>query len=195
MKKIVYLNCCIRGDESRTLKIASPIIEDIKKYAEIIEINVAELDLKPYNKERYDSKVKGNFNPEYFEYSKLISESDGLIIASPFWDMSFPSQLKTFLEAVSLFDVMFVSNDKECIGIAKCPFLLYITTRGMNISLGDKLEQATPYLKALCWLWGIKQFECIDASNFDYLDQQSIDNVIKSTISKGIETAKKLILK
>lgn len=195
MKKIVYINCCIRGNDSRTLKIAQPIIQDIRKYAEVVEINLAELDLKPYNKALYSEKANGYIEQRYIEYSKLVADSDGLIIAAPFWDMSFPSQLKTFLEGISLFDVMFISDDKQCIGIAKCPFMLLITTRGMNIPQGNELEQATPYLKALCWLWGIKDFQCVDAYNFDYLSEDEIANAIKEAVANGINTARKLIQK
>lgn len=195
MKKIVYINCCIRGNDSRTLKIAQPIIQDVRKYAEVVEINLAELDLKPYNKALYSEKANGYIEQRYIEYSKLVADSDGLIITAPFWDMSFPSQLKTFLEGISLFDVMFISDNKQCIGIAKCPFMLLITTRGMNIPQGHDLEQSTPYLKALCWLWGIKDFQCVDAYNFDYLSEDKIANAIKEAVENGINTARKLIQK
>lgn len=162
MKNIVYLNCCIRKEESRTLKIATPIVEKIKEKHNVTEINLSDMQLILYNNKEYTNKVNGVHNINYYDYSKMIANCDGLIISAPFWDMSFPAQLKAFLEGISLFDVMFVSDDVKCNGIAKCPFMALITTRGMNISTGDDLEQATPYLKALCWLWGIKDFYCVD---------------------------------
>lgn len=193
MKNIVYLNCCIRKEESRTLKIATPIIEKIKEKHNVTEINLYDMELIPYNSDEYAKKVNGEYNSKYYEYSKLIANCDGLIIASPFWDMSFPAQLKVFLEGISLFDVMFVSDDKKCNGIAKCPFMALITTRGMNISVGDDLEQATPYLKALCWLWGIKDFYYVDAKNFDYLSKDVIKEEIDRTILKGHELFNKIL--
>ena len=42
---------------------------------------------------------------------------------------------------------------------------MFITTRGMEIRTGEPLEQATPYLKALFWLWGIKGFEVVKQDN------------------------------
>lgn len=193
MKKIIYLNCCIRGKDSRTSKVADPIIQHTKKYAHVVEINLYELDLKPYNSLEYTKKANGIIDPKYIEYSKLIANSDGLIISAPFWDMSFPSQLKVFLEGISLFDVMFVSNEKECVGIAKCPFMYLITTRGMNISAGDYLEQGTPYLKALCWLWGIKDFYCIDVKNCDYSSEKEVKNSIKQAVENGTKLIEELI--
>ena len=38
-------------------------------------------------------------------------------------------------------------------GICRAQKLLYITTRGMDISTYDPFELATPYLKTLSWLW------------------------------------------
>lgn len=64
-------------------------------------------------------------------------------------DISFPSALKVFFENMSLFGITFDTNDKECYGLCKAEKVMYITTRGMNISTGDSLEQATPYIKAI----------------------------------------------
>ena len=193
MKKLIYVNSIIRKDESRTKRLIDGILDGIKGEMEIKEINLNDLDLTPYNEVSYEDKVNNGTPDVFFNLSKEIAESDGLIIASPFWDMSFPSLLKSFLEKISLFDVMFISDDKKCIGIAKCPFMYYVTTRGMDIHDGDELEQGTPYLKALCWLWGIKKFEVTSCSNFDYLPQEAIDKEIEKKISLGIKKLKELI--
>ena len=193
MKKIIYVNAIIRKDESRTKRLADGIVSSIKDEVELKEINLNELPLNPYNEVTYEDKVNNGTEELFYNLSKEIAECDGLIIASPFWDMSFPSLLKSFLEKISLFDVMFVSDDKRCIGIAKCPFMYYIVTRGMDIEDGDELEQGTPYLKALCWLWGIKIFKVTSASNFDYLPNDVIDKEIENKIKEGRKLIKSLI--
>lgn len=193
MKKIIYVNAIIRKDESRTKRLIDNILNGVKDEAELIEINLNDLDLTPYNEISYDDKVQNGTPDLFFNYSKLIAESDGLVIASPFWDMSFPSLLKSFLEKISLFDVMFISDDKKCIGIAKCPFMYYVTTRGMDIHDGDELEQGTPYLKALCWLWGIKKFDVTSCSNFDYIGEDAINKEIDRKSVEGIKKLKKLL--
>ena len=192
MKKIIYVNAIIRKDESRTKRLADGIISSIKDEVELKEINLNELPLNPYNEVTYEDKVNNGTEELFYNLSKEIAECDGLIIASPFWDMSFPSLLKSFLEKISLFDVMFVSDDKRCVGIAKCPFMYYIVTRGMDIEDGDELEQGTPYLKALCWLWGIKIFKVTSASNFDYLPSDAIDKEIENKIKEGRKLIKSL---
>ena len=193
MKKIYYINALIRKDESRTKRLAEPILASIKDEVDLVEINLNDYDLNPYNEDSYEEKVNKGTKEIFYRLSQDIASSDGLIIASPFWDMSFPSLLKSFLEKISLFDVMFISDDKECQGIAKCPFMFYIVTRGMNIKDGDTLEQGTPYLKALCWLWGIKKFDVISCSNFDYLDEETISKEIVMKSQEGITKLHKLL--
>lgn len=194
MKKIYYINSLIRKDESRTRKLANKILDGIKDEVELIEINLSDLDINPYNEKTYEVKVQKGVDDYYYNLSKDIANSDGLIIASPFWDMSFPSLLKTFLEKISLFDVMFISNEKECVGIAKCPFMFYIVTRGMKIEEGDFREQGTPYLKALCWLWGIKNFDYVACNNFDYISEKEVENEIEKKAKEGISKLHNLLV-
>ena len=59
----------------------------------------------------------------------------------------------------------------------------------MKIETGEPLEQATPYLKALFWLWGIEGFETVARSNFDYLPAEKIEEEISSAIKEGLEIA------
>lgn len=81
--------------------------------------------------------------------AKNIADADRILIAAPFWDMSFPAVLKSFFEQTSLFEVTFTDNGKTCVGLCKSPKVLYITTRGMDIPTGSYLDQGTPYLRAL----------------------------------------------
>jgi FMN-dependent NADH-azoreductase len=105
--------------------------------------------------------------------------------------MSFPSALKVFFENMSLFGVTFDSNDKECYGLCNAEKVMYITTRGMDISTGDPLEQATPYIKALSHLWGWGELTVISAQNMDYSSPEEIEEKVMKSIAEGIDICKK----
>lgn len=109
------------------------------------------------------------------------------MIAAPFWDMSIPAALKVFFELVSIIDVTFKSNNITCYGNCNCEKLLFITTRGMNIDTGDKLDQATSYLYALGFLWGFKEIIVLARKNFDYISLEEINSQIDSAISEGLK--------
>ena len=124
---------------------------------------------------------------EYAEMARRIAAADRIVIAAPFWDMSFPSELKVFIENMSLFHITFDSDDRHCYGLCKCEKVLYITTRGMDIRTGDPLEQATPYLRALSYLWGLGELYVISAENMDYSSPDVIEGKISEAISRGLE--------
>ena len=68
--------------------------------------------------------------------------------------------------------------------------MLFITSRGMNISTGDDIEQATPYLKALSWLWGLGPLQVVAMQNMDYVSAEEIENKIATAIKEGLAIAK-----
>ena len=189
MKKLLYIDSCIRGELSRTKKIATPIIEKLSERYEVETIVINDLELRPVQFEEYSRRKDGTVSEEAICLANKIKNADRIVIAAPFWDMSIPAALKTFFELCSLFGVTFDSNDKTCYGLCKAENAMFITTRGMKIRTGEPLEQATPYLKALFWLWGIKGFEVVARENFDYLPQEEIEKEISSAIEEGLKIA------
>lgn len=190
MKKLLYIDSCIRNELSRTKRIATPIIESLKERYEVETVVINELDLAPVQYDENRRRAGGIVSEEAICWANKIKNADRIVIAAPFWDMSIPAALKTFFELCSLFGVTFDSDDKTCFGLCKAENLMFITTRGMKIETGEPLEQATPYIKALSWLWGIKGFEVVARNNFDYLPQEEIEKEIESAIEEGIEKAK-----
>ena len=189
MKKLLYIDSCIRNELSRTKRIATPIIEKLSKRYEVETITINDLKLEPVQYEENRRRAGGTVSEEAICLASKIKNADRIVIAAPFWDMSIPAALKTFFELCSLFGVTFDSNDKTCFGLCKAENAMFITTRGMKIKTGEPLEQATPYLKALFWLWGIKGFEVVARENFDYLPQEEIEKEIASAIEEGLEIA------
>ena len=189
MKKLLYIDSCIRGELSRTKRIATPIIEKLKERYEVETIVINDLDLKPVQFDENRRRAGGIVSEEAVSWANKIKNADKIVIAAPFWDMSIPAALKTFFELCSLFGVTFDSNDKTCFGLCKAENAMLITTRGMKIKTGDALEQATPYLKALFWLWGIKGLEVVARENFDYISAEEIELEIASAIKEGLDLA------
>ena len=191
MAKLVYINCCLRKEESSTLKIANPIIEALNEKYVIQEIDLNEINLDVLDYEKFHQRMGGFVREEILGYAKAIAEADRIVIAAPFWDMSFPSRLKVFLEQTSLFNITFSDDGvSSCHGLCKATKMLYITTRGGNYPTGSEFEQATPYLKAISHLWGIGPLETIDAYNMDYSTEEVKQAKINEAIAKGLELVK-----
>ena len=189
MKKLLYIDSCIRGELSRTKRIATPIIKKLSERYEVETIVINDLDLVPVQYDENRRRAGGIVSEEAVCWANKIKNADRIVIAAPFWDMSIPAALKTFFELCSLFGVTFDSGDKTCYGLCKAENAMLITTRGMKIKTGEPLEQATPYLKALFWLWGIKGLLVVARENFDYLPADKIEEEIASAIKEGLEIA------
>lgn len=149
MKKLLYIDACIRDEGSRTKRIATPIVESLKERYEVETFVLNDMNLQVVQKEEITRRGNGIISDEALAWANTVREADRIVIAAPFWDMSIPAALKCFIELCSILDVTFKTNDVTCYGNCKCENLLFITTRGMNIKTGDPLEQATPYIKAL----------------------------------------------
>ena len=189
MKKLLYIDACIRDEMSRTKRIATPIVEALKQKYEVQTLVINDLDLSIVKKELITKRNNGVIDPQVMSWAESVRDADRVVIAAPFWDMSFPAALKNFLELCSIFDVTFKSDEKICYGNCKAEKMLYITTRGMDISTGDVLEQGTPYLKAISWLWGIGPMQVVSAQNMDYISEKEIEERINKAISEGLRIA------
>ena len=191
MKKLVIINACVRQSDSRTLRIAEPIIEALLQRYEAKRYDLPEMEgIVPLTPALFAQRGRGDIPTWALDAAKSIADADRLLIAAPFWDMSFPAALKAFIEQVSLFDITFTDTGKTCQGICKAPKVLYVTTRGMDIATGDPFEQATPYLRAIGHLWNLGDLTTIAAQNMDYSTPEELESKIASAISEGLELAK-----
>lgn len=189
MKKLLYIDACIRGKDSRTKRIAEPIIEKLKEKYNVERFTLNDMDLSIVKEELITKRNNGIIDENVMRWAETVRDADRIVIAAPFWDMSIPAALKNFLELCSIFDVTFKSNDKTCYGNCKAEKMLFITTRGMDINTGDELEQATSYLKAISWLWGIGPLQTVSAQNMDYVSEEIVDDKINKAINEGLEIA------
>lgn len=186
MKKLFYVDACLR-EGSNTKKIADVIINELSNKYEIETVSLSECSFPVVGNDILNDRANGIVPEEYVTMAKKLAAADRLVIASPFWDMSFPSALKVFLENMSLFNVTFASSEKECYGLCKAEKVLYITTRGMNISTGDEMEQATPYIKAIGKLWGLGDLHVISAQNMDYSPEEQKAVKVQNAINEGLK--------
>ncbi len=191
MSKLVVINACVRQADSRTLRIAQPVIEALAHRYETLRYDLPEMDgMLPLTPALFEERGRGMVPQWALDAARDIAQAHRLLIAAPFWDMSFPALLKCFFEQTSLFDVTFTDTGKACKGLCQAPKVLYITTRGMDISTGDPLEQATPYLKAIGTLWNLGELTTIAAQNMDYCSPGQMEAKISACIEEGLQLAK-----
>ena len=181
----------MRREDSRNLRLASPLIDELSKRYSITEIDLTDSDLMPVTSRLYNGRKENGLTETDMKYGRLVAEADRIVVAAPFWDMGIPSVLKTFIEHISAPDITFCNNsDGSTRGNCRAEKMLYVTTRGMEIETGSPLEQGSSYLKALCWLWGIGGVETVAVRGTDVNGVDEVDKRIALAVRRGLEICK-----
>lgn len=189
MKKLMVIDCCMR-EGSRTERILTPVVEALSSRYEVERIKVEDLHLTAVDSRVLEERASGYVPEEIVALSRRLASASRIVIAAPFWDMSFPAALKVFFENMSLFNITFADDGEKCVGLCSCERVLYITTRGMNIHTGDDIEQGTPYIKALSRLWGLGDVITVAAENMDYSTDVQVEEKIKRAIDEALTICK-----
>lgn len=167
MEKLILVNSCMRA-ESSTRRLMEHARMLLAERYDIEEADVNAMALTPVTPEIQCERSAGKVAEHIVAMARRIAAADRIVVAAPFWDMSFPSVLKAFIENMSLYNVTFTDNGKSCVGLCRCERVLYVTTRGMDIATGSVLEQGSTYLQALSALWGCGEVITVAAHNLDY---------------------------
>ena len=101
MEKLVFINACVRKENSRTLALAKEVLALLSKKYEVSEIDLTSEQVTPVTKEVFDERSKG-ISERDRKWAESVASADRLVIAAPFWDMSFPAVLKVFFERISV---------------------------------------------------------------------------------------------
>ena len=79
---------------------------------------------------------EGDLSHPRFRYAHEFAAADRIVLAAPFWDLSFPALVKIYIENVSVDGITFGCNESGCFGTCRAEKLMYITTRGGSYTGG-----------------------------------------------------------
>ena len=180
MEKLMVIDSCMR-EGSRTRRILRAAMEVLSGRYDVEMVDVNALALPPVTPETLAERSSGVVPEGTVAVARRIASADRLVIAAPFWDMSFPAALKAFFENMSLFGVTFTDNGRTCEGLCRCRRVMYITTRGMDIETGSARDQGSSYIGALSSLWGLGEVITVAAWNLDYLRGEELEKKLGDT--------------
>ena len=157
---MLVIDCCLRGEDSATRRYYQAYLEAATpKRVEMVEL--ARLGLRPLDWEtlalRDRLSAEGRFDHVLFHLARQFRDAEEILIAAPFWDLSFPSLLKVYLEQVSVAGLTFgYTQEGQCVGHCRARRLLYFSTCGGYV--GEE-HLGFAYVKALGAMLGIP--ECV----------------------------------
>lgn len=173
---ILFVDACARQD-SRTRKLAMDVLLKVQNHDKNEGEKEPEEVLRLYDEKlpllteelinwRSEKAASLDFSDEYFRFARQFQKARLIIIAAPFWDLSFPAILKQYLEHVSIVGLTFkYSEDGQPIGLCRAEKLWYVTTAGGPLFCP---EFGFGYVNALTTgMFGVKECEMVKAEGLD----------------------------
>lgn len=164
---ILFINACVRK-ESRTKRLADALL--VKLDGEVTELKLEDIDFQVTDEnflKRRDALIAdGKFDDESFSLARQFANADTIVIAAPYWDLSFPAALKQYVEHINVMGITFEYTPEGFPKpLCKAEKLYYVATAGGSFV---PEEFGFGYIKTLAQsFYGIEDVELIQATGFD----------------------------
>ena len=189
--KLLFVNGCIsqRGEESRTLVLARSFLDAWQaRHPEADVENVepeALLALKPFAPEMLNDRdaLAGIrcFDAPVYDLARQFRAADRVVVAAPFWDLTFPAALRTYIEYISANGLTYHYEADGCHGDCRAEKLAYLTSGG---DLEQPESLGVLYWKQLCAMFGIPAFSYVFAGGLD-LDPAKTEEILTEACEKA----------
>lgn len=172
MTDVLVIDCCIRREVSRTRELMAHFISLLEARGDCRVETLCLMDEQlahfadGFFLQRERLLAEGALDHPRFRYAHRFQQADRIVIAAPFWDLSFPALLKVYIENLCVEGITFGCNESGCYGTCRATRMLFLTTRG-GAYASDPMEMGARYLNAMCAFFGIPRFDCIAADGLD----------------------------
>ena len=178
--KLLFVDCCIsqRGEDSRTRRMLRAYVEAFCRCNPDTETETVTpeelLSLKPFDPQMLDERdalmsVKAWDAPVY-GLARQFRAADAIVVAAPFWDLSFPAALRTYIEYISANGLTYHYEADGCHGDCRAERLVYLTTGG-DVEREDSVGVA--HWRQLAAMFGIGRFDYVFAGGLDLVPERT----------------------
>jgi len=165
----LFINACVR-EGSRTKRLADYLLKKLE--GPVAEVRVGELRFPKADQaflECRDALIgKGDFADPLFDPARQFAAADAVVVAAPYWDLSFPAALKQYFEQINVSGVTFAYSPEGIPNsLCRAKRLYYVTTAGGSIL---SPEYGYGYVEALArGFYQIPEVRLIRAEGLDIL--------------------------
>lgn len=183
----LYIDSTVRED-SRTRRLADRLASRIAD-GEVRTIRLQDEQLHPFDAASLNQRNReiesGKRDSQMLARAAEFAAADQIVVAAPFWDLSFPALLKTYVEWINVLGVVFAySKEGRPVGLCKARRLFYVSTSG---GPAETDVFGFGYVEALAkGFWGITDVRRIAACGLDIVgaDIEAILRGAESEIDK-----------
>ncbi|MBQ9235712.1 MAG: NAD(P)H-dependent oxidoreductase [Alphaproteobacteria bacterium] len=134
--KLLYIDACVRA-QSRSKILADYLLTGLcaQTTCTTTEVILPQLNLQPLNEQTLQHRTsmiaQNHFDDAMFALAKDFAAADLIVIVAPYWDLSFPSLLKLYIEHINVAKLVFrYGADGRPVSLCRAQKLCYITTKG-----------------------------------------------------------------
>ncbi len=193
MATLLYVNACVRRDvASRTNRLAQAYLR-LRLENQSCSVNTVVLEdvgMEPLLgqglAEREEAIQKRVFSGASFELARAFAAADEVVIAAPYWDMSFPALLKLYIEQLCVNQLTFCYGETgKPQGLVNVKKVVYITTSGGYIG---NANFGFDYLKGVfSTLFGITNISFFSAEGLDIYGNDP-EQILNDAIERMTQT-------
>lgn len=176
---ILFINACVRK-QSRTHILAKRLLDTLD--GEIKEVRLETIKFPIVDEDFINRRTSlsnaGKYDDPMFSLGRDFANADTIVIAAPYYDLSFPAMLKQYFEQINVSGLTFSYSDEGVPqGLCKAKSLYFITTAGGPI-VSD--EYGFGYVKSLAnMFYGIKEVYQIKAEGLDIVGAD-VEEILRS---------------
>ena len=127
----LYIECCPR-EASRTRRLAAALLSKLGDYT---LLDLCSEPLLPLDRDRLSRREEclrlGKSDDPILRYAKQFAAAETIVIAAPFWDLSFPARLKLYIENIYASGIVSRYNEQGIpVGLCRAKRLYFVTTAG-----------------------------------------------------------------
>lgn len=198
MSKVLYIKANAKDEgQSRTFKISDSFIEEYKKLNpndEIITLDlyqegITELPVGQLSELHAPAPGTGRDNP-ILKYAYQFLEADKYVFAEPFWNLSIPAILKSYIDYITVTGITFKYTAEGPVGLCVGKKVVNIVSRGGDYSVEPmaSFEMGDRYLRTILGFLGATDYTTIAANGLDVIGND-VDAIINNAITKAKEVA------
>lgn len=194
--KLLIVDCCIsqRGEHSRTRHLLDAYVEGFRRCCPQVETETVTpermLALRPFDvgmlNDRDALAAVGAWEAPVFDLARQFRAADAIVVAAPFWDLSFPAALRTYIEYISANGLTYHYESDGCHGDCRAERLTYLTSGG-DVEREDSVGAL--YWRQLTAMFGIGRFDYVFAGGLD-LDPAKAPELTKAAGDLACRLAK-----
>lgn len=182
----LLINACVRAD-SRTKRLTDCLLSRLG--GAVTELRLADLNFEKTDEaflRRRDALIAAErFDDPAFALARQFAAAERIVIAAPYWDLSFPAALKQYFEHINVLGITFrYTPEGTPLGLCRAKRLYYVTTAGGAFV---PEEFGFGYVKALAQgFYGIGDVRLLQAAGLD-IDGADPEAILARAMDRAAE--------